>query len=155
MSLKSMNSLVGITDYDEATNLSTYLIGHGWNADHASSPEQLLADLEEGNYNLVVMDEGILSDSEWSLEEYLQEIGPDVSVVVLTQPGESWEDDLTGDDGLVVLQHPYSCWELKSAIARVTQMTACSEDSEEEETQGEGTEEEDSFLCDELESAVF
>ncbi len=155
MSLKSMNSLVGITDYDEATNLSTYLIGHGWNADHATSPEQLLADLEEGYYNLVVMDEGILSDSEWSLEEYLQEIGPEVSVVVLTQPGETWEDDLAEDGNLVVLQHPYSCWELKSAIARVTQMNAYSEDNEEEEITHEGIEEEDSFLCDELESAAY
>ncbi len=155
MSLKSMNSLVGITDYDEATNLSTYLIGHGWNADHASSPEQLLADLEEGSYNLVVMDEGILCDSEWSLEEYLQEIGPDVSVVVLTQPGEKWEDDLAEDENLVVLQHPYSCWELKSAIARVTQMNAGSDDTEEEESSSEGSEDEDSLLCDELETTAY
>lgn len=155
MSLKSMNSLVGITDYDEATNLSTYLIGHGWNADHASSPEQLLADLEEGSYNLVVMDEGILSDSEWSLDEYLQEIGPEVSVVVLTQPGENWEDDLAGDESLVVLQHPYSCWELKSAIARVTQMSSLSDDSEEEDTSSDGGDEDDSLIGDELETAAY
>jgi DNA-binding NtrC family response regulator len=120
-----------------------------------TTPEQLLADLEAGSYNLVVMDEGILSDSEWSLEEYLQEIGPEVSVVVLTQPGEGWEDGLAEDESLVVLQHPYSCWELKTAIARVTQMNANSEDSEEEESSNEASEEEDSFLCDELEPAAY
>lgn len=152
----AMNSLIGIPDYDEASNLSTHLIGHGWNADHASSPEQILADLEDGNYELVVFDAGILSDSEWSLDEYIEEIGPEVSVLVLTERGERLAEEV-GDGNFCVLQHPYSCWELKSAIARVTQ-TSAGEDEYSSELVGLNggdlmESEEEFFLSEELEAA--
>lgn len=149
------HSLIGVTDYDEASNLSTYLISHGWDADHAASPEEILADLEDGNYSLVVLDAALLADSEWSLEEYLEEIGPGVSVLVLTQRGL----DLNGEEfagNLSFLQHPYNCWDLRSAIDRVTQMDLGYEEGEEESVAYVARDEEDDiFLCDELGQASY
>ncbi|GMV66278.1 MAG: hypothetical protein AMXMBFR75_20740 [Candidatus Hinthialibacteria bacterium] len=147
----NLNSLIGIPDYDEATNLSTYLISHGWNADHAYSPEQLLTDLEDGNYRLVVIDLGILDDSEWSFEEYLEEIGPEISVVVLAQPGCDTNSDLFQMDGIVVVRHPYSTWDFKAAIAEVTRSLPEIEEGEDEDITG-CLEEDDYLLCEDLQA---
>lgn len=150
----NLNSLICIPDYDEATNFSTYLIGHGWNADHAYSPEQLLMGLDEDNYHLVVVDLEMLADSEWSLEEYLEEIGPDLPVVVLTQPGGQSNMELIQLEGLVVIQHPYSAWDLKSAIAKVTRALPDIEEGEEEFTTN-FQEEDEYFHCDDIPVSAY
>jgi DNA-binding NtrC family response regulator len=111
-------SLVGITDYDEGTNLSRYLIGHGWQADRAMTPEEVLADLDEGGYGLVVLDEEMLCESVWSLPDYLEEIGSDTAVIVLTEPGSRLRGSLPG--GIVsFVEHPYTYEALRLAIDRM------------------------------------
>ncbi|MCG3196452.1 MAG: hypothetical protein HUU16_13855 [Candidatus Omnitrophica bacterium] len=153
MHTRPLNSLVGICDYDEASNLSTYLISHGWNADHATSPGEILADLEDGNYALVVLDEEMLNDSEWTLDEYLEEIDPEVTVVVLTPP-ESRNHSGLAEGNLAFLQHPYSSWDLRSTLAKVSQMGLSEEDGEEDASEGY-YEEEDSLYEDDLEPATI
>jgi len=117
MSPMQTNSLVGITDYDEGTNLSRYLIAHGWNADHALSLEEVLAELKNGTYGLVVLDEEMLSNSQWSLDEYLDAIGPETAVLVLTEPGSLLATEIPSE-ACSVLQHPYTNENLRLAIER-------------------------------------
>ena len=132
MATPRCNSLVGITDYDEGTNLSCYLMNHGWNTDHALSAEEVLEDLEDGNYALVVLDEELLSDSQWTLQEYLDEIGPEVSVLVLTEPGSHLAQE--NPNGCAFLQHPYTNDSLRWALDRMTaELNLGSETDEEEE----------------------
>ena len=146
------NSLVGITDYDEGTNLSSYLLGHGWNAEHANSPEEVLADLAEGGYGLVILDEQMLSASQWSPAEYLEAIGPETAVLLLTEPGRSKPEGLI-EESLIILQHPFSYETLRLALDRLVERTSLDEDEEgweEAYTDGYGgDEEEEDFLCEE------
>lgn len=118
MSYMKANSLIGLTDYDEGTNLSRYLISHGWNADHALSLEEVLDELEQGNYGLVVLDEEMLNNSQWSLSEYLEFIGPETAVLILTEPGSSLRDQVP-KESCEVLQHPYTNESLRLAIERI------------------------------------
>lgn len=154
MRSRPLNSLVGIGDYDEASNLSTYLISHGWNADHATSPGEILADLEDGNYALVVLDEGMLADSEWTLDEYLEEIDPEVTVVVLTPP-ESHNHSGLAEGNLAFLQHPYSSWDIHSTLTKVARMEPFEGESEEESLEGFYGEEEESLYEDDLEPVMI
>ena len=118
MVARTSYSLVGITDYDEGTNLSRYLIGHGWQTDHAMTPEEVLADLNEGGYELVVLDEEMLSDSEWTLQDYLEEIGSNTAVLVLTEPGSRLRGSLPS--GMCdFVEHPYTYENLRLAIDRM------------------------------------
>lgn len=127
MRTHTLNSLIGIPDYDGSTNLSTYLISHGWNADHAVTAEEVLSDLDEGVYRLVVLEDSLLVDSQWTLDEYLEEIPAEVSVLVLTQgPSDSLEE--VHDRNLAFLKHPFSDLELRYAVDRITH-----HDSEEDE----------------------
>jgi len=110
-----MNSIVGITDYDEGTNLSCYLLQHGWNAEHASSADEVLSDVEEGGYGLVVIDEELLQESNWTLPEYLEAIGPEARTIILTEPGSHLPEDV--DQPTVrFVQHPYTYESLRLAI---------------------------------------
>ena len=124
MAYQAMNSLVGITDYDEGTNLSQYLISHGWNADHAVSAEQVLEDNEDQIYGLIVLDEEILSESQFSVPDYLEQLGEGTPVLVLTEPGTQ-NAPFSGYDGVGVLQHPYTFESLRMAIDDVVKPRYC------------------------------
>jgi DNA-binding NtrC family response regulator len=115
MTTARLNSIVGITDYDEGTNLSRYLLQHGWNAEHACSAEEVLLDVEEGGYGLVVIDEEMLEESTWTLPEYLEAIGPDIGAIVLIEPGSRIGEEVEGDACRFV-QHPYTYESLRLAI---------------------------------------
>ena len=132
MAQARMNSIVGITDYDEGTNLSRYLLQHGWNAEHAASAEEVLLDVEEGGYGLVVIDEEMLEESSWTLPEYLEAIGPEVGAIVLIEPGSRIREEID-QDACRFVQHPYTYESLRLAI----ESTVGSEDELVDEAYGE------------------
>jgi len=132
MAKARMNSIVGITDYDEGTNLSCYLLQHGWNAEHACSAEEVLSDVEEGGYGLVVIDEEMLEESNWTLPEYLEAIGPEARTIVLIEPGSRIGQDLD-QPACRFVQHPYTFESLRLAI----EATIEAEDDLSDETYGE------------------
>lgn len=115
MTKARMNSIVGITDFDEGTNLSCYLLQHGWNAEHACSAEEVLCDVEEGGYELIVIDEEMLEESNWTLPEYLEAIGPEARTIVLIEPGSHLLEDADQANCRFV-QHPYTFESLRLAI---------------------------------------
>ena len=73
-------------------------------------------------------------------------IGPEISVVVLTQPGCDTNSDLFQMDGIVVVRHPYSTWDFKAAIAEVTRSLPEIEEGEDEDITG-CLEEDDYAFC--------
>jgi DNA-binding NtrC family response regulator len=107
-------------------------MNHGWNADHAISAEEVLDDLEDGNYSLVVLDEELLNDSQWSLQDYLDEIGPRTSVLILTEPGSHLSEE-TLAMGCAFLEHPYTLENLRLTIERMVSITSAPDIEEEEE----------------------
>jgi len=148
------NSLIGITDREEGTNLSRFLMKHGWNAEHVSSAEELLADLVEGSYGLVVLDEELLNDSQYSLSEYLEEVASQTAVLVLTEPGSPAMEDLL-DFPCAVLQHPFSYESLRIAIERMVGEDFGDEDFLDEEDFSYEEEEDDFDYDFDLEGVAF
>ena len=69
------NILVGVTDHNEGADLSTHLINYGWNAEHCYSAEEVIDILLDNDFDLVILDEEIITDSEWTFEE-LEDILP-------------------------------------------------------------------------------
>jgi len=132
MTKPHMNSIVGITDYDEGTNLSCYLLQHGWNADHACSAEEILSDVENGGYELVVLDEEMLQESNWTLPEYLEALGPNARTIILVEPGSRLGEDL---DQLTCrfVRHPYTYESLRLAIEAAVDAAQDEEDESFEE----------------------
>ena len=109
------NILVGVTDYDEGADLSTHLLSYGWNVDHGYSAEEVMDTLLDGEYGLVILDDEILSDSEWTLEELADSLPTDTHAVILGDPGSVYPLDTFGDK-IRVLIRPFSYSTLHSLV---------------------------------------
>ncbi len=132
MSEFSWNLLVGVTDYNEGADLSTHLISYGWNSDHCYSAEAVMDTLSEGSYSLVILDDEILADSEWSLEDLADSLPGDTRAIIIGEPGSVYPLEAFGDKVRVVIR-PFSYNLLHSLVEILLSDTSISNQGSNEE----------------------
>ncbi|MCA9410237.1 MAG: hypothetical protein KC917_20785 [Candidatus Omnitrophica bacterium] len=109
------NILVGVTDHNEGADLSTHLINYGWNAEHCYSAEEVIDILLDNDFDLVILDEEIITDSEWTFEE-LEDILPgEAKAIILGEAGSFYPFEMFGDR-IRVLIRPFSYNILHSVV---------------------------------------
>ena len=115
MSDQNWSLLVGVTDFDEGADLSTHLISYGWNVDHCYSAEAVMDSLMEGEYGLVILDEEILAESEWTMEEIADSLPADTRAIIIGDPGTVYPVETFGDKVRVLIR-PFSYSLLHSLV---------------------------------------
>jgi len=125
--------LVGVTDYDEGADLSTHLISYGWNVDHCYSAAAVMDTLFEGEYDLVVFDDELLTDSEWTLEEIADSLPGETRAIIIGEAGAVYPFE-NFEDRIRVLIRPFSYNLLHSQVEMLlSDLKPASQPGEEEE----------------------
>jgi len=109
------NILVGVTDHEEGADLSTHLIKFGWNADHCYSAEEVMDALSDCEYDLVILDEQIVEDSEWALDELADTLPGEAKAILLGEAGSVYSVENFGDR-IRILIRPFSYSILHSLV---------------------------------------
>ena len=126
------NILVGVTDHEEGADLSTHLINYGWNADHCYSAESVMDTLLEGDYGLVILDDEILADSEWTLDELADSLPQETGAILIGDPGSTYPFETFGDRIRVIIR-PYTY----SLLHTLVENLLCSSGSSDQAEEGE------------------
>jgi hypothetical protein len=88
--------------------------------------------LLEGEYGLVILDDEILSDSEWTLEELADSLPSETHAVILGDPGSVYPLEAFGDK-IRVLIRPFSYSTLHSLVELLLCDSGVSNEEEEDQ----------------------